>query len=116
MSISEIILFEFGTEGGGAIVYKLLNNKVVEKGSSGGMLDDEEEDPIKEWEETFDSWENWWSNFISEHKENWIYFYPLFISEDIKANIQTSVDNYQASDDSHLFHKENWLRILNEKY
>jgi hypothetical protein len=48
MSTTEIILFEFGLEVGGATVYKLADNRVMEKGSSGGILY-EDEDPIRKW-------------------------------------------------------------------
>jgi len=97
MSTSEIILFEFGAEGGSATVYKLQNNKVVERGSSGGILD-EEEDPIKKWEKVYESWDNWWASFTIKHKTRWINFYPVFIHSDIKLMIKTEVDNFQITD------------------
>lgn len=114
MSTSEIILFEFGTEGGGATVSKLSTNKIIEKGSSGGILD-EDEDPIREWEEVYDNWEDWWSNFIAKHKAHWICFYPVYIHEDIKIFIQTAVENYQDSDEFLTRRKATWLRRLNVK-
>jgi hypothetical protein len=109
----ETILFEFGADGGGATVYKLLNGKIIEKGSSGGILD-EEEDPIKTWEKIYDNWETWWLNFTTEHQDFWIYFHPSFIHDDIKQFIRVAVDNYKSNRD-YSYHKENWNQKLTDK-
>lgn len=113
MLSTAIKLFKFGTEGGGATVYRLSSNEVIEIGSSGGMLD-EEEDPIRRWEEKSPSWESWWSNFMSKHGAYWLFFYPIFIHEDIKSSIKESVDHYDSPDGSSYYHKETWLHQLNE--
>jgi hypothetical protein len=113
MLSTAIKLFEFGAEGGGAAVYRLPSNEVIERGSSGGMLD-EEEDPIRHWEEKFPNWEFWWSNFKREHGEHWIFFYPIFIHEDIRSSIKESIDHYDSPDESSHYHKNNWLHQLKE--
>lgn len=111
MPTSEILLFDFGTDGGGATVFKLLNNKVVERGSSGGILD-EEEDPIKKREKIYESWEDWWASFTNKHKTRWINFYPLFIHSDIKPMIKAAIDNFQITDSNLSYLKDNWLEKL----
>ncbi len=56
--LGDVILFEFGVEGGGGTVYQLPDKTIIEKGSSGGMLE-EEEDPHIDWGKPFKSWEAW---------------------------------------------------------
>jgi len=112
MPFAKILLFEFGTEGGGASVYTLPDNTVIEKGSCGGILDDEE-DSIKEWEKVYDNWDAWWSKFTSEHQEQWIYFYPIFIHTDIKKSIKIEIDRYVSNFDT-ADQKEKWNRHLSK--
>ena len=107
-----VILFEYGSSTGGAIVYRLHNNKVVEKGSSGGITG-EDGDPIREWESEYDNWETWWQGFTNKHKEYWIWFYPVIIHEELKDFIKQAVDNYQFKVDNFDFYKKHWLTCLN---
>ncbi len=112
MLTTKILLFEFGTEGVGASVYKLPDNKVIEKGSSGGILDGVE-NPFKDWKKIYENWDLWWSKFTSEHQEQWIYFYPIFIHKDIKKSLQIAVDQYNSNIDF-ADQKENWNCWLRE--
>lgn len=106
------LLFEFGTEGGGASVYKLPDNTVMENGSSGGIMD-EDEDPIMQWKKIYDNWDAWWLSFTSKNQDQWIYFYPIFIHPDVKKSIQIAVDNFSSNGD-YINHKEKWNRRLSE--
>ena len=108
------ILFEFGTEGGGATIYRVQHNKIIEKASSGGIVD-EKEDPFKEWEEEFENWEVWWQNFTNKNKEFWIFYYPKFIHDDVKPFIQSAIDNYTSTNQDVSHHKEKWNRRLRNK-
>jgi hypothetical protein len=114
MTTEAIILFEYGTEGGGATVCRLPNNKVIEEGSSGGISGDED-DPVKEWKKEFESWEAWWQNFTTLYPKYWIYFYPVFIHNDIKAFIKQAVENYNYKDRDISRQLENWNFTLTRK-
>lgn len=107
---SEIKLFEFGVDGGGACVYKLKDGSIEERGSSGGILD-EPEDPIKEWKRFFENWELWWDHFENTHK-NWIYFCPLFINDDIKSFMEKKVSSYKVKGKTVFSNIELWKRLL----
>ncbi|WP_462252779.1 hypothetical protein [Ferruginibacter sp.] len=113
MSTEAIMLFEFGADGGGAIIYRLPNNKVIEAGSSGGIMD-EAEDPVKKWKKEFENWEAWWKNFTDTHQDFWIFFSPLFIHDDIKAFIKEAVENYNYKNRDVTDRKERWNYKLNK--
>jgi|GEM_PF-662540 len=93
MFLEKTKLFEFGTEGSSATVFKLADNTVMEKGSRGGILE-EEEDPSQQWEKSFDTFEVWWQNFTDTHTEFWIRYHPIFIHDSAKALIKNAVDKY----------------------
>ena len=102
-----IILFEYGTEGGGSKVYRLPDNSIIEKGSSGGILD-EQDDPIKNWERKYSGFAEWWQNFTDKYTEEWILFSPLFIHDDIKSLIASAIKKFAYEQDGIAFHKQNW--------
>jgi len=107
MSESETILFDYGTEGGGAIVYQLHDNTVIERGSSGGITGDEN-DPIKKCQRVFSSFEDWWQNFTDKHKDFWIMFSPQFIHVDIKPLIESAIKKYDYPSIDTTRHKQRW--------
>lgn len=109
--LGEVILFDFGFEGGGGKVYLLSDKTIVEKGSSGGILD-EDEDPHRNWEKPFETWEEWWQNFTNEHKDFWIHAYPIYIHDSIKSFILNAIDNYNYSNIDADRKKEIWKRRL----
>ncbi len=86
-------LIKLGTEGGGCEVFRYKNGIVMEKGSSGGILD-EDEDPFVSWENKYVSFEHWFKEFKIKHKDFWIYFYPVYISEEIRSIVMEEVKNY----------------------
>ena len=106
----ELLIFEFGVDGGEASVFRMPDNSVVERGSSGGILD-EEEYPVTKWEKAFESWEEWWKQFVIQHGKNWIGFYPLFIHEDLKTFIASKVSNYNKPND-HERQIDNWKHAV----
>jgi hypothetical protein len=107
----EIKLFEFGSDGGGTKVFILNDNSIIERGISGGILD-EVEDPIINWERKFESWEIWWQQFKKTHESFWVYFYPIFIHQNIKPFIKTELDNYEYSRKEASSQLETWDRKL----
>ncbi len=98
-----ILLFEFGTEGGGAEVFLLPDNRVVETGSSGGILD-EEDDPHQSWEVTYDNWQTWWDEFKEKHGSFWVHFHPIQIHDLAKPSIRQSIEELRDT-------TENWTEI-----
>ena len=72
------LLLEFGCDGGQAFVYQLNDNTINDTGSGGGILD-EEEHPHNKWQKSFNSWADWWQNFVYPHQRFRIYLSPLFI-------------------------------------
>ena len=112
-AMEKTLLFEFGTEGGGAEVYRLPDNRVLEMGSSGGMLDDEEEDPVRSWEVMFVDFEHWWKHFLTQNGSFWIYFYPIFMHDEVKPIIKSSVEQYISQNGAEAGHHEKWEYCLN---
>jgi hypothetical protein len=111
MFLEKIKLFEYGTEGSSTTVFKLADNTVMEKGKSGGILE-EDEDPSKDWEKSFDTWEVWWQNFTDTNKEFWIRYHPIFIHDFIKAFIKNAVDKYNSTGSDVSRHTTKWNRLL----
>jgi len=107
----QTLLFEFGTDGGGAEVILMNDGRIVEKGSAGGMLD-EEEDPVRTWEETYESWQLWWDDFQSKHGSDWVWFYPLHIHDSVKPSIRASWSALSMAPVEMGFHVERWKELL----
>ena len=108
----ELLLLEYGTEGGGAEVFQLPDNTVVERGSSGGMLD-EEESPVTTWEKKFDSFAAWWQDFLRVYDYKWIYFYPVFIHASIQVYVLKALQNTDPKKPELDYHKTKWLEKIN---
>lgn len=106
-----IVLFEFGTEGGGAEVILLPDNRVVEKGSAGGILD-EEDDPHRSWEVTYDSWQTWWDKFKEQHGSFWVYIYPIQIHDLAKPLIRQSLEELRDTTENWTESASHWQRYL----
>ena len=106
---SETRIFAFCVEGGGAEVYRLADNAIVERGQSVGILD-EEEDPAINWEKYFADWEAWWKHFEIDHKENWIYIFPIFIHDEIKTFVKEKTISYKPKSKATKKAIEYWER------
>ncbi len=96
-------LLEVGVDGGGSEIFLMSDGSVADIGSAGGMLD-EDEDEIRSWIQLFPNFEAYWEDFKKSNGEFWVMFYPLFIDEDVKEIIRTSVDAFQTEDES----ADNW--------
>jgi hypothetical protein len=109
--MKNIKLIELGVDGGGFEVYQMEDGRVVETGSAGGMMN-EEEDPIKSWENHYDSFEAFFEDFKEKQKDFWIHFYPLYISETIKPYIMTEVQSYKENPGASYHPKKNWIEAM----
>lgn len=107
----ELLLLEYGAEGGGAKVFQLPGNTVVERGSSGGILDDEE-DPVTKWEKEFDSFDAWWQDFLGGYGYKWVYFYPVFIHPSLHVHVLKALQHTDLKKPELDYHKTKWLQKI----
>ena len=89
MISEKTLIASLGVDGGGFDLYALPDGKIVESGSSGGMMGDDEEDPIREWEQTYNSLDAWWTDFTEKHKDIWYYFYISAVNPAYKERLST---------------------------
>jgi hypothetical protein len=111
------LFFEAGADGGGEALYRRNDGSFFLEGSGGGMLD-EDEDPHVSWTGEFSSFELYWEYFVKEHGNFWIFLYPLFIHPDAREFIRNAVDSYPGnfeSRDNWEYHKDTWLRAMEER-
>jgi hypothetical protein len=104
-------LLEVGVDGGGAEIFLMSDGSVADIGSAGGMLD-EDEDEIRSWKKLFPNFEAYWEDFKKSNGDFWVMFYPLFIDEDVKEIIRTSVDAFESEDNWGV---KTWKERLEQK-
>jgi hypothetical protein len=89
MSTEKTLIASLGVEGGGFDLYALPDGKIIESGSSGGMMGDDEEDPIRQWEQTYESLDAWWTHFTEMNKNFWYYFHISDVNPDYKEKLSS---------------------------
>ncbi len=106
-------LLSLGVDGGGFDVFEMANKTIVESGSSGGILD-EDEDPMKNWNKKFETLEDWWRYFTTNHSNHWICFSLSFIDVSVKEFVLQKVTDYDSSHFEADYHKNEWLYRIND--
>ena len=102
-------IFEYGGSTGSAMVYITSAGKIIEQGGSGGIDLDE---PIRNWNRQYESWEAWFTDFREKHGRYWFYFSPLFIDESIRLDIMVALEKEADNNETDRFHKDRWLGML----
>ena len=105
-------LLEVGGEGGGTEIFLMSDGSVADIGSTMRMFDDDE---IRSWELQFPNFEAYWEDFKKSNGDFWVMFYPLFIDEDVKEIIRTSVDVFQTEDEWEIRGVKTWKERLEQK-
>ncbi len=105
-------LLEVGVDGGGSEIFLMSDGSVADIGSTMRMFD---EDEIGNWELQFPNFEAYWKDFKKSKGEFWVIFHPLFIDEDVKEIIRTSVDAFQTEDEWEIRGVKTWKERLEQK-
>jgi hypothetical protein len=109
----EELYFEYGCEGGGAMLFRLLQNDgnyyYSIKGNSFD-IGDSGIDHVRHWKKEFKTFEEFWNYFINS-LEKWYMFHVLFIHDELKVFIKEELDKMEK-DKGYEYKKETWERAL----
>jgi hypothetical protein len=113
--MSEILLFHWGLEGGGSEVYRItegVKERIVQRYSF--MDFDENDDEVwRQGEIEHPSFEAFWQE--AQMNPKWYYWHPVFINDDCKKIILSSINSIGAStiQDMDIDIIEDWRTLLN---